>query len=386
MNSQVVMRGLAAIGLAFVVLQSDGRADGTPYPCDTVGPWMCVPNVRNYGYYPTQWRRWATEVRRDEKFPESVGRERIPTPPGDPTEPMPIERIPSRSVPGAGELPLPADLLPSDNILLPEGPFQPEAPMTPQEPAVPGGAAPFVPSRLPDAGPARELHNLPTPAPAQRSSDLRVPGRSPAWQQDAAQAARHSQAQSQPYVPPVVPEPEPMLQQPAQTQPRFDAVHYESSAGDRAPIRQTQHVSDGASRAVSQASYGKPYEEPAAPPRANEQNEVDPPLVLEGFCPVTLSTREEWRQGQREYMAVHQGRAFHMAGPEERRLFLANPERYAPMFGGIDPVLVVDQQRWTPGSIQYSATYKGRIYMLSSEANLKRFHADPRRYAFELEE
>ncbi len=125
---------------------------------------------------------------------------------------------------------------------------------------------------------------------------------------------------------------------------------------------------------------------PAAAVSLDRRPGPEPPLTLDGFCPVTLSKLEQWQQGRREYGAVYQEQTFYMRGPEEHKQFLANPHRFAPMFGGIDPVLVVNEQRWTPGSIQYSATYNGRVFMLSSEANLKRFHENPRRYAFELDD
>ncbi len=165
-----------------------------------------------------------------------------------------------------------------------------------------------------------------------------------------------------------------------QSHPRFDALRPSAPIEYGPPALQASHEAPEANTAGgNSAGAARPavHDGPAA---------AKAPLALDGFCPVTLSKEERWQQGRREFAAVYQDRTFHMAGPEEHRRFLANPHRFAPMFGGVDPVLVVDQQRWTPGSIQYSVTYKGRIYMLSSEANLKQFHADPRRYVFEIDE
>ena len=389
MKSRVGIGGLVAIGLVLVVLESEGWADGMP-SSQAYGyqGQCCVPNVRNYGYYPTQWRRWATEARRDENFPQSVGREQVPTPLGTPTEPMRIERIPSRPIPGLGELPLPADILPAD-ILPPAGPFQPEMPLIPQEPAIPGGIPPFVPSTIPGGKPERGGRGLPTPAPVERPS-VPEPPRGSSNRDEGLGSQVSSRAPVESNARPVASErvaplrqPEPWMGDP---QPRFDAIHHQTPAGDDLATRPAGHVSSATAHAGANAKREAASENLATATFIDSQPADDLPLALEGFCPVTLGSREEWRQGGREYMVAYRNQVFYMAGPEERRQFLANPHRFAPMFGGVDPVLVVDEQRWTPGTIQFSATYKGRIYMLSSETNLKRFHENPRRYAFELEE
>lgn len=390
MKTRVAIGGLVAIGLALFVLESEGWADGMP-PSQAYGyqGQCCVPNVRNYGYYPTQWRRWATEARRDENFPQSVGREQVPTPQGAPTEPMRIERIPSRPIPGLGELPLPADILPPDGIAPPAGPFQPEMPLIPQEPAIPGGIPPFVPSTIPGGMPEKGIRGLPTPAPVERPA-VPEPPRGSSNRGERPGSPVSSQTPVESNVGPVasrrgVPlrQPEPWVADP---QPRFETIGHSKSVGDDVAIRSAGHVSSATAHATTKATHKAAAEKSATATVIDNQAANDLPLALEGFCPVTLGSREEWRQGKREYMVAYRNQVFYTAGPEERRQFLANPHRFAPMFGGVDPVLVVDEQRWTPGTIQFSASYKGRIYMLSSETNLKRFHENPRRYAFELEE
>lgn len=389
MNTRVGIAGLVAIGLTLVVLRSDGWADGMPSPqARGYQGQCCVPNVRNYGYYPTQWRRWATEARRDENFPQSIGREQVPTPPGAPTEPMRIERIPSRPIPGLGEFPIPDGILPPDGIVPPAGPFQPEMPLIPQEPAIPGGIPPFVPSTIPGAELERGIRGLPTPDPVEQSS-VPEPPRGSSYRGEGLRSQASSLARVESNARPVASERGVPLRQPeswmGNPQPRFDAIHPMPVGDDRA-TQSAGHVSPAPTHAQTDVTRGPGSENLAAATFIDSQPADDLPRALEGFCPVTLGSQEQWRQGRREYMVAYQSQAFFMAGPEERRQFLANPHRFAPMFGGVDPVLVVDEQRWTPGTIQFSATYKGRIYMLSSETNLKRFHENPRRYAFELEE
>jgi len=95
-------------------------AMGAPCPG---GP-MCVPRVRQYGYYSTKWRQWPGEQRPAISFPRSIGREPVPTPPGQPRPEMPVERVPERE--------LPAD----------EGYGQPGGFMPPQGQGFPGGGLP----------------------------------------------------------------------------------------------------------------------------------------------------------------------------------------------------------------------------------------------------
>lgn len=413
MKTRAVIHGLTATVLVAIVLTDEGRPGSAPHtqPCGHQGHCLCVPNVRNYGYYTTQWRRWPTEVRRDEHFPESLGRERIPTPPGDPTEPLPIQRVPSRPVPGVGDFPIPDDILP------PEGPFQPGLPILP-EPAIPGGIPPFIPSTTPRSLPATDVPGPPSkaenPFPFEEPAEPEDPGvlqgilpgsgipglpskpdgpaplEQPA-EPEAPQGSLHREPSPSPGISTSQAESEAVAVEPDRRLPlrqpdawtidarrQFDALRHQR------PIRR-----DGAVRSVAHVSTPERSPQPDEPGPAtsvDRPSKPDSPPMLDGFCPVTLSGSGQWRQGRPEYVAVYQDQLFHMAGPEERKQFLAGPHRFAPMFGGIDPVLVVEQQRWTPGSTQFCATYKGRIYMLSSKANLERFQANPRRYAFELDE
>jgi YHS domain-containing protein len=132
---------------------------------------MCYPNVRQFGYYPTQWRKWPGPQRKDVTFPGSIGREAVPHGPGKKTEQLPIERIPQRPEPGLDDIPSPED------ILGPEG-----------QPGMPGGGLPGLdPSGLPGFNgglpggglPSGGLPGLPadtdTPDSGQAPSDLQSP-------------------------------------------------------------------------------------------------------------------------------------------------------------------------------------------------------------------
>ena len=103
-------------------------------------------------------------------------------------------------------------------------------------------------------------------------------------------------------------------------------------------------------------------------------------MALDGFCPVALVKHERWTAGEPRWTAEHQGRTYLFSGPTERQLFLDDPARFTPMYSGHDPVMVVDGNRHVQGKTDYCVTYKGRLYMFSSQVTLERFQQDPKRY------
>lgn len=108
-----------------------------------------------------------------------------------------------------------------------------------------------------------------------------------------------------------------------------------------------------------------------------------PPLALDGYCPVTLCLKKRWTIGDVRYGAVHRGRTYLFAGPEEQQEFLANPDRFSPVLKGHDPVLALDEHRLVPGERRYGLFCGGRIYLFSGEQTLQTFVRNPQRYMAE---
>lgn len=110
-----------------------------------------------------------------------------------------------------------------------------------------------------------------------------------------------------------------------------------------------------------------------------------PPAALDGNCPVTLMERRQWAVGNRAWGAVHRGRTYLFVGPDEKEKFLANPDLYSPVLAGLDPVLALDNQQIVPGKREFGFFGPdNRVYLFADEASLKRFEANPRRYAAEV--
>lgn len=57
-------------------------------------------------------------------------------------------------------------------------------------------------------------------------------------------------------------------------------------------------------------------------------------VAMEGYDPVGYFTEGEATKGDAKFKAEYQGATFHFANPDNRDLFVSDPERYAPAYGG----------------------------------------------------
>jgi len=109
----------------------------------------------------------------------------------------------------------------------------------------------------------------------------------------------------------------------------------------------------------------------------------NPPLGLDGYCPVTLCEHGTWGLGDTRYGMQHRGRTYLFSGPEELKRFRDNPDRYSPVLAGNDPVLELDQGQSVPGNRMYGLYCRGHIYLFASEETLQRFRQNENRYSTE---
>ena len=125
---------------------------------------------------------------------------------------------------------------------------------------------------------------------------------------------------------------------------------------------------------------------PGAPP-PNLAAPSGPPPAMEGYCVVSLveqfhlpAEQQSWKRGDKRWGAIHRGRTYLFAGPEEQKRFLANPDQYTPVLAGHDPVAFTEQGQLIDGRREHGVTYQGKIYLFSSEPNLHRFWSSPGAY------
>ncbi len=398
---------------------------------------VCVPNVRGFGYFETQWRRWPGKRPVN---PRSIGSEVIPAPKGQEEVPPPKATMPRPPSPVPQQddpLPLPEGMIvPPEGLLLPDS--QPtEMPLEPTPsgrskplfgdglPGLPSlPAEPKAPEKSPEersprserrlTPPRREMAARP-PAPTnvreggvipvvgnlepERNARYDVPRREPT----AARSPAPTNVRDGGVIPVVgnlepernvrydVPRRGPAAARPpAPTNVRDGGVV--PVVGDIEPERST--LLTGAYRADSIAltipSRLAERVEPAAYAMAESpglaeagDHLVVPPVALNGYCPVELVLNGRWVAGDLRWTVVHKGLIYRLSGDRQRREFLADPDCFAPVDSGNDRVMLVDRQRVVPGRPEFCAMYEERLYMFSSAASQSRFNGDPQRYAVE---
>ena len=373
-----------------------------PRPCPT----SCVPNAKEFGFNQTKWRRWPGEVRLEQINPHAPVSDILPTPEGREVVPAPKATLPQQpqqspeqprqpSATEESDLPRGGIILPPEGTLLPRN--VPEGSEN-----KPGSTKPTIEGELPGLPPEPEPKKPPAvtpPAKAPAKPPAAKPQKNSLWE-DRLKPRESFEARV------LVPA------QPANTQLAQLGVWQENGqptasaatpltargtkddavvalAGGMEPER--NDMLPGAYRADSIAvtpnsSAGRV--EPAAyamaesPPKPAAVNRVGVPSVaLGGYCPVELSSNGRWVSGDLRWTVVHQGWIYRLSGAEQRRQFLADPDRFAPVNSSNDVVLSVDGNHNVPGQPAYCATFNNRLYMFSSQATQAKFNRNPERYA-----
>lgn len=103
-------------------------------------------------------------------------------------------------------------------------------------------------------------------------------------------------------------------------------------------------------------------------------------IGLDGYSPVALHRRREWKEGRAQFARDFQGITYWMADAAELRDFDSNPRQYAPQLLGCDPVVLNETDRAVPGRIDYGAFFDGRLFFFVSAASRAKFRRNPLRY------
>lgn len=213
------------------------------------------------------------------------------------------------------------------------------------------------------------VHREIAAAPPQADAALvaRAPG-NPAAPPPAAMSPPASPTQDFAAAPPaqaVASGPAPQAQNP------FDAIPSSVSVAQKQLAPRQQQTPPPAAEAAVASAASPTTQLPAGSPE----------LALDGYCPVELVRNTRWVKGDPRWGAVHEGRTYLFAGPEQQAEFLAGPTPYAPVLGGLDPVMALDFNSVADGARRYGAEFAGRIFLFGSERTLDRFRADPTRYS-----
>jgi YHS domain-containing protein len=394
----VMVRSLVLLsGAVLMVGQSTLAWAGTPSICPPPCPNTCVPNVGNFGYFPTTWRQWPGAQPLEQTNPQAVGREVIPTPVGQ--EPLPVPMAAPLQSPAVPPEP-PVSSPQAGRVVPPEQSVAPEPPptTTPAPFARPSfdGGLPGLPAE-PDQSPRPAARRTELPKEMPKAQEplkdrnlLPKVWRGPAEQttKAAAPAERQPVADGDLYSRVAAVESQRSGLPVQESLPRTAVSPLDPSFVQRSDLPVQEHFASPIADApeppastVAPASYvatAPVIEQPATETPAAI---AAPPVALSSYCAVELVTNSRWVKGDLRWTVVHQGWIYRFSGPAQRQQFLANPEAFAPVNSGNDAVLTVDENRSVMGQATYCAMYNGRLYTFSSAATQARFNECPQRYA-----
>jgi YHS domain-containing protein len=101
---------------------------------------------------------------------------------------------------------------------------------------------------------------------------------------------------------------------------------------------------------------------------------------LKGFCPVALRDERDLRNALPEHHSTYKGRTFYFSTADAKTAFDAHPQKYAPISGGQDVVLLKEKVT-KEGSLDHAVWFKDRLYLFLSQKTLEQFVATPKEFA-----
>jgi len=104
-------------------------------------------------------------------------------------------------------------------------------------------------------------------------------------------------------------------------------------------------------------------------------------VALEGFCPVCIIDVQKWVRGIAQHQATYDGKTYYFPGQEQKQTFLNDPARYVPALGGDSTVALIDTGRRVAGSVHHAAFQDGRLFLFVDDNEKRQYLADPDKYA-----
>ena len=132
---------------------------------------------------------------------------------------------------------------------------------------------------------------------------------------------------------------------------------------------------------ANRAGVGRPPVQPIAPQAIPQQSQAEqPPLGLEGFCPITLIEKRAWEAGDKRFGCLHRGQLYLFNSIEARDRFLQEPDRFSPILSGYDPVIFAERGELVVGKREHGRFIDDRIVLFASEESFTKFAAAPMQY------
>jgi len=99
-------------------------------------------------------------------------------------------------------------------------------------------------------------------------------------------------------------------------------------------------------------------------------------LALKGYDPVAYFTDAKATPGVAEFEYVWDGQRYLFASAQHRNMFITNPEKYAPQFGGSCAMNMSNGVR-RESDPNFWVISNGNLYVFASTVGMQRFGQDP---------
>jgi thiol-disulfide isomerase/thioredoxin/YHS domain-containing protein len=149
-----------------------------------------------------------------------------------------------------------------------------------------------------------------------------------------------------------------------------------SARNDSGPSAQATGGSDQATGGNDQPTGGRDQlaDTEQASSEQSEQETVVALPCLDGFCPVALR-QQQWIAGDSQYSVRHLGKLYTLSSRSAVEAFLQNPDAYAPLLSGFDPLVLLYQGELVEGSTQHGLFEgnTGQVLLFSSAESKNEF-------------
>lgn len=154
--------------------------------------------------------------------------------------------------------------------------------------------------------------------------------------------------------------------------PRINAVIAQHGGGQKSPAA----IADGNDRPVT--ATVPVSQQTVAPPAATVET-TGP--AFGGLCLPAVKETRSLVSGRPEFTMTYRGKTLQFSSPDQMARFRTEPEKYWPQLDGQCPVALLETNRPVEGKLEYAAMFRGQLWVMESPEAMKRFVAEPARYA-----
>ena len=135
-----------------------------------------------------------------------------------------------------------------------------------------------------------------------------------------------------------------------------------------------------AAQPMTSPPFGSPTVPSPAAGAAPQLPTINPPLGLDGYCPVSLSERQQWVLGDRRWARSTANGPICLRGPKSSGGSLPIPIATHRLLRGTTSSWRPNKARPCPACVSTASTFGNHVYLFSSEATLERFAKNPNVY------